>query len=120
VPEYNVHFTGYVSHVETVEADTPEEAIDAAETGSVQLCHQCTQDWDSAGDVEVLVVSDASGEHVWEQEPLAPQPVVDREALRKAITGLFVESDAGQHRLSADDASTIAATVVALINGGAK
>lgn len=84
MPEYNVHHTGYVSHVETVEADSPEQAIELSEVGNVSLCHQCTREWDSAGDVEVFAVTDSSGEYVWEQEP-APQPlVVDREALPTA------------------------------------
>jgi hypothetical protein len=84
VAEYNVHHTGYVSHVETVEADSPEEAIELSEVGSVSLCHQCTREWDSAGDPDIFNVTDAAGEVVWEQEA-APQPVFDREALRQLV-----------------------------------
>jgi hypothetical protein len=112
VPEYNVHHTGYVSHVETVEADSPEEAIAAAQEGWVSLCHQCTREWDSAGDSEVFTVTDAAGETVWEQAP-APQPVVDREAVR-AVIRTHISVNFGTFN-GVIDACTDA--VLALLNG---
>jgi hypothetical protein len=69
MPVYHLHHTGYVSHVETIEAASPEEALAASQGGTVSLCHQCTREWDSAGDPEVLSITDEAGETVWQGEP---------------------------------------------------
>lgn len=69
MPTYYVHHTGYVSHVEEVEADTPEAALEASEGALVSLCHQCSREWDAGGDPEITAVSDETGETVWEAEP---------------------------------------------------
>ena len=87
MPEYNVHWTGYVSHVETVEADSAEEAMDAAQEGWVSLCNQCTREWDSAGDPEVFTVTDADGNTAWEANPVRPLPT--REQIDKLVSDWF-------------------------------
>lgn len=117
MPEYNVHHTGYVSHVETVEADSPEEAIASSEVGSVSLCHQCSREWDSGGDPEVFTVTDADGETVWEQAP-APQPVVDREALVALLVQhkVFTWMPMSTKKLD-EGLGDLADAVLALING---
>ena len=96
MPEYNVHHTGYVSHVETVEASSPEEAIEQSETGSVSLCHQCTQDWDSAGDVEVFSVTDADGETVWSVDEAPP---LDVTRVQAALEDFLSMADYDTHKL---------------------
>lgn len=65
--EYTVHFVSSASVWETVEADSPEEAIEKAGP-HFGLCHQCAREGEIGDDWEPTVVfDDASGETVWEE-----------------------------------------------------
>jgi hypothetical protein len=109
MPIYNLHHTGYVSRIETIEADNPDAAMDAAQDGNVSLCHQCTREWEPEGDSEITSVTDETGEIVWEPEPARPLPT--REQVRDALNS----------RLSSDSESELDAlidAVMATMNGG--
>lgn len=65
--EYTIYFTGFASTWETVEADSPEEAIEKA-APYWGICHQCQKDGDIGDDWEPMVVyEDKSGETAWER-----------------------------------------------------
>jgi hypothetical protein len=120
MPVYHLHHTGYVSHVETVEADTPEAAIDASEEGWVSLCHQCTREWDSAGDPEITSVTDETGEIVWEpeREP-ARAPLPTQEQISEAILAAWiVQTELGVQATPVEHSRALAGGVMKLLNGG--
>ncbi len=68
MPRYAVHFTGGASTWETVEADSPEEAIEKA-APYWRLCHQCSSDGDIGDEWDPYTVyDDTTGELVWEEK----------------------------------------------------
>jgi hypothetical protein len=114
--KYFVHHTGYVSHVEEVEANSPEEAIDASEVGHVQMCSQCSSEWDSAGDPDVFSVSDENGETVWENYPEAralPTLGELKDSIRTALGGDTEEGCGCESHIC-----EAAGRVLALLKGG--
>jgi hypothetical protein len=73
MPTYNVHMNQTVSTTVTVEADNPEHAIELAYKSDDMPGSMCygafgSASVDEAGDWEVAVVSDSSGNEVWSAE----------------------------------------------------
>ena len=55
MPRFRIHLTSHVGHTVEVEAETEDEAIEAALNGDLPVsCHQCPQieDWDFLPDVD--------------------------------------------------------------------
>ncbi|GAA1578979.1 hypothetical protein [Leucobacter aridicollis] len=55
MPKYKIYLTGYAGHTVEVEAETADEAIDAALSGDLPVsCHQCPQieQWEFPPDVD--------------------------------------------------------------------
>lgn len=67
---YTVHFTSLASAWATVEAESPEAAVDLAYNEvHVSLCHQCGRDVELGGEWEaIMAFDDDAGKPVWEAE----------------------------------------------------
>jgi hypothetical protein len=114
VAEFHIHHVGYVSNIETVEAETVDEAIEASQVGAVSLCHQCTDEWDAGGDPDIYEVTDADGKIVWSQ----PQTEVDRETVLKLLRHHGVTSGRSYTRQELSRyRDELADAVLALLNG---
>lgn len=62
--QFDVMVLGGVSRTETVEADTWQDAVTQAMEGdaaTVNLCHQCNDQWEPDGETRAYNVTDSTG-----------------------------------------------------------